>query len=57
MVLGVDQPARSTVHSELMIDAKVEIDAIAYKPVGKGGVTWRFALEARSRAVPRSRFR
>ena len=57
MVLGVDQPARSTVYSELMIDAKVEIDAIAYKPIGKGGVTWRFALEARSRAVPGSRSR
>ena len=27
-------PARSTVRSELMIDAKVEIDCIAYKPEG-----------------------
>jgi enamine deaminase RidA (YjgF/YER057c/UK114 family) len=26
-------PARSTVRSQLMVDAKVEIDAIAYKPV------------------------
>ena len=26
-------PARSTVRSELMIDAKVEIEAIAYKPI------------------------
>lgn len=26
-------PARSTVKSQLMVDAKVEIDAIAYKPV------------------------
>lgn len=25
-------PARSTVRSELMVDAKVEMDAIAYKP-------------------------
>lgn len=25
-------PARSTVRSQLMVDAKVEIDAIAYKP-------------------------
>ena len=31
---GDDAPARSTVRSELMIDAKIEIDAIAYKPVG-----------------------
>lgn len=26
-------PARSTVRSQLMVDAKVEIDVIAYKPV------------------------
>ncbi|WP_420413910.1 RidA family protein [Roseibium sp.] len=26
-------PARSTVRSQLMVDAKVEIDAVAYKPV------------------------
>jgi len=26
-------PARSTVRSQLMVDAKVEIDAIAYKPL------------------------
>lgn len=26
-------PARSTVRSALMIDAKVEIDAVAYKPI------------------------
>lgn len=26
-------PARSTVRSELMVDAKVEMDVIAYKPV------------------------
>lgn len=26
-------PARSTVHSQIIIDAKVEIDAIAYKPM------------------------
>ena len=31
---GDDAPTRSTVRSELMIDAKIEIDAIAYKPVG-----------------------
>ena len=31
---GDDPPARSTVRSELMIDAKVEVDVIAYKPVG-----------------------
>ena len=28
-----EPPARSTVRSDLMIDAKVEIEAIAYKPV------------------------
>lgn len=28
-----DPPARSTVQSALMIDAKVEMDVIAYKPV------------------------
>ena len=27
-------PARSTVRSALMVDAKVEIDAVAYKPLG-----------------------
>lgn len=27
-------PARSTVRSQLMVDAKVEIDVIAYKPLG-----------------------
>lgn len=27
-------PARSTVRSQLMVDAKVEIDVIAYKPIG-----------------------
>lgn len=27
-------PARSTVRSQLMVDAKVEIDAVAYKPIG-----------------------
>ncbi|MEM1287869.1 MAG: RidA family protein [Pseudomonadota bacterium] len=27
-------PARSTVRSQIMVDAKVEIDAIAYKPIG-----------------------
>ena len=26
-------PARSTVRSQLMVDAKIEIDVIAYKPV------------------------
>lgn len=26
-------PARSTVHSQLMVDAKIEIDVIAFKPV------------------------
>jgi enamine deaminase RidA (YjgF/YER057c/UK114 family) len=31
---GNHPPARSAVRSQLMIDAKVEIDAIAYKPVG-----------------------
>ena len=29
---GTHRPARSTVESRLTIDAKVEIDAIAYKP-------------------------
>lgn len=29
---GEHRPARSTVESRLMIDAKVEIDVIAYKP-------------------------
>lgn len=29
---GSHKPARSTVESRLMIDAKVEIDVIAYKP-------------------------
>ncbi|MEC7963290.1 MAG: RidA family protein [Pseudomonadota bacterium] len=28
-------PARSTVRSELMVDAKVEVDVIAYKPLNK----------------------
>jgi len=28
-----DPPARSTVQSNLMIDAKIEIDCVAYKPV------------------------
>ena len=28
-------PARSTVRSELMVDAKVEVDVIAYKPLAK----------------------
>lgn len=27
-------PARSTVRSALMVDAKVEMDAVAYKPLG-----------------------
>jgi len=27
-------PARSTVESRIMVDAKVEIDAVAYKPLG-----------------------
>lgn len=30
---GDDPPSRSTVRSQLVIDAKVEIEAIAYKPV------------------------
>ena len=30
-----DPPARSTVEAKLMIDAKIEIEAIAYKPQGK----------------------
>ncbi|MFQ5973711.1 MAG: RidA family protein, partial [Alphaproteobacteria bacterium] len=30
---GDDPPSRSTVRSQLMIDAKVEVEAIAYKPV------------------------
>ncbi|NIR29357.1 MAG: RidA family protein [Gammaproteobacteria bacterium] len=29
---GDDPPARSTVHSQLVLDAKVEVEAIAYKP-------------------------
>lgn len=28
------RPARSTTEARLMIDAKVEVDAVAYKPVG-----------------------
>lgn len=28
-------PARSTVRSQLMVDAKVEVDVIAYKPVAQ----------------------
>lgn len=31
-ILGDHRPARSTVESRLMIDAKVEIDVTAYKP-------------------------
>lgn len=31
---GAHPPARSTVESHLMVDAKVEIDCIAYKPPG-----------------------
>lgn len=30
-------PARSTVQSPLMVDAKVEIDVIAWKPLATGG--------------------
>jgi reactive intermediate/imine deaminase len=30
---GANPPARSTVQSRLMVDAKVEIDAIAWKPL------------------------
>jgi 2-iminobutanoate/2-iminopropanoate deaminase len=30
-----DPPARSTVEAKLMIDAKIEIEAIAYKPLDK----------------------
>lgn len=30
-------PARSTVQSQLMVDAKVEIDVIAYKPMSQTG--------------------
>ena len=30
--LGTHRPARSTVESRMMIDAKVEMDVIAYKP-------------------------
>ncbi|MFE3837417.1 RidA family protein [Pseudogemmobacter sonorensis] len=30
---GPNPPARSTVESRLMVDAKVEIDAIAWKPI------------------------
>jgi reactive intermediate/imine deaminase len=31
---GSHRPARSTVESRLMIDAKVEMDVVAYKPQG-----------------------
>jgi reactive intermediate/imine deaminase len=31
--LGTHRPARSTVESRMMIDVKVEMDVIAYKPV------------------------
>jgi reactive intermediate/imine deaminase len=31
---GSHRPARSTVESRLMIDAKVEMDVVAFKPVG-----------------------
>ena len=30
---GDDPPARSTVRSQLMLDCKLEVEAIAYKPV------------------------
>jgi reactive intermediate/imine deaminase len=30
---GDDPPARSTVRSELVLDGKLEVEAIAYKPV------------------------
>ena len=30
--LGGHQPARSTVRSQLVVDAKIEMDVIAYKP-------------------------
>ena len=29
---GADRPARSTTEARLMVDAKVEIDVVAYKP-------------------------
>ena len=29
---GADRPARSTTEARLMVDAKVELDAVAYKP-------------------------
>ncbi len=29
-----NKPARSTVRSQLMVDGKIEIDVVAYKPVG-----------------------
>jgi len=31
--LGEEPPARSTVQSPLMVDAKIEIDCVAYKPL------------------------
>ena len=31
--LGTHRPARSTVESRMMIDVKIEMDAVAYKPL------------------------
>jgi len=33
---GDDPPARSTVRSQLVLNARVEVEAIAYKPSAKG---------------------
>jgi reactive intermediate/imine deaminase len=32
-----DPPARSTVEARLMVDCKIEIEAVAYKPLGNAG--------------------
>jgi 2-iminobutanoate/2-iminopropanoate deaminase len=32
-----DPPARSTVRADLMFDCKIEVEVIAYKPLGKAG--------------------
>jgi enamine deaminase RidA (YjgF/YER057c/UK114 family) len=32
---GEGRPARSTTEARLMVDAKVEIDVVAYKPKGQ----------------------
>ena len=33
---ATNPPARSTVESRLMVDAKIEIDVLAWKPLAEG---------------------